>query len=591
MKSIDYNLLSVDIMVDRSMASTVWKPLQWVGLRPIPTARTLNTGIEHLKLQPKATNNRGLTLMVSAVSNPWECRFFWEHQKPRNVCAQAGRSKKKAGQSSSGRLEGRAEERRAQQMIAERRRRIKATKIQDRPKVEKPWKESELYRLLFGENQEEEFTEEELQMIGLGYERTVRFKEPDDPTLKHPLDWYKYGPYSPHARKGIVVGKPVRGRMSDMRVTMFSTVKDAEEQERIDQHDAMVDYENNLRGFDESIGVKHFWVFARAPYKPKPRVPWDEWTLVSQVAVESREDLDKYRLGAMVGKRARNWITQCTAWFRPDLIYVKKPFYQARFEPQEEFFRRLAELIDPLTEEAHRFSVPGEGEMRSYYECLCTILGVEASVSDDDAVSAYEKLDDERRSLCWDFVLSNHPVKLLHPFTQKWRAREQAMTASGGSSEVEDEEESEDGEASAGMEMEAEPDSTDQQAMFWEKEFKNSLRDLEDQEFEDLEMNEEEGTEIGKEDAELKLGALSAIGGTESSREGGSPAESVAPAEDAKGRRNESENARDREFTVRAAVRPFTYRDLLREIVLLRQALVEHRADTREPLKFVDAKC
>lgn len=475
-------------------------------------------------------------------------------------------------------------------MITERRRRIKAARIQNIPKVKKPWKESELYRFLFGEDQKEEFTEEELQMIGLGYERTVRFKEPDDPTLRHPLDWYKYGPYSPHARKGIVVGKPVRGRMSDMRVTMFSNVKDAEEQERIDQHDAMVDYDNNLRGFDESIGVKHFWVFARAPYKPKTRVPWDEWTLVSQVAVESGEDLDKYRLGAMVGKRARNWITQCTAWFRPDLIYVKKPFYQARFEPQEEFFRRLAELIDPLTEEAHRFSVPGEAEIRTYYECLCRILGVEVSVSDDDAVSAYEKLDDERRSLCWDFVFSNHPVKLLHPLTKKWRAREQPMTASGGSSEVEDEEESEDGEAS-GMEMEAEQDSADQQAMFWEKEFKNSLRDLDDQEFEDLEMNEEEGTDIGNGDAELKLGALSEIGETGSSRESGGPAESVAPAEDAKGRRNESENARDREFAVRAAVRPFTYMDLFREIVLLREALVEHRADTREPLKFVDAKC
>lgn len=573
------------------MASTPWKPVQWTGLRSIPTARTSKTVIEHLKFQPQTICNRGLTVMVSAGSKPGECRFFWEHQKSRNVCAQAGRSKKKAGQSSSGRLEGRAEERRAQQMIAERRRRIKATKIQDKPKVKKPWKESELYRFLFGEDQKEEFTEEELQMIGLGYERTVRFKEPNDPSLRHPLDWYKYGPYSPHARKGVVVGKPVRGTMSDMRVTMFSTVKDAEEQERIDQHDAMVDYENNIRAFDESVGVKYFWVFARAPYRVKPQVPWDEWTLVSQVAVQSGEDLDKYRLGAMVGKRARNWITQCTAWFRPDLIYVKKPIYQARFEPQEEFFRQLAGLIDPLTEEAHRFSVPGGEEMRTYYGCLCRILGVESSVSDDDAVSAYEKLDDERRSLCWDFVLSNHPVKLLHPFTKKWRAREQAMVAAGGSSGVEDEEEGEDGEVSAGMEMEIEQDSTAQQAMFWEKEFKNSLRDLEDQEFEDLEMNEEEGTEIVSEDAELKLDALSAIGGTESSRESGSPAESVAPAESEEVRRNESENARDREFTVKAAVRPFTYKDLLREIVLLRQALLEHRADTCEPLRFVDAKC
>lgn len=67
---------------------------------------------------------------------------------------------------------------------------------------------------------------------------------------------------------------------------------------------------------------------------------------------------------------------------------------------QGKFFRRLAELTDLLKEESHRFSIPSEWGMRTYYECLCRILGVEVSVSEDDVVSAYEKLDDEKISLC-----------------------------------------------------------------------------------------------------------------------------------------------------------------------------------------------
>ena len=64
----------------------------------------------------------------------------------------------------------------------------------------------------------------------------------------------------------------------------------------------------------------------------------------------------------------------------------------------------------------------------------------------------------------------------------------------------------------------------------------------------------------------------------------------MAPAESEDRRRNESENACDCEYTIKFVVPPFMCKNILREIVLMQQALVEHRAHTRELLKFVDAK-
>ena len=105
-----------------------------------------------------------------------------------------------------------------------------------------------------------------------------------------------------------------------------------------------------------------------------------------------------------------------------------------------------------------------------------------------------------------------------------------------------------------------------------------------------MEMNEEGGIEVRREDAMLKLDALSTIGAIEDNMESGSLAESMAPTESEDRRRNESENDCDREYTIKVIVRPFMHKNLLREIVLLRQAQIYHRADTRELLKFVDAK-
>jgi hypothetical protein len=65
------------------------------------------------------------------------------------------------------------------------------------------------------QNQADNFNDDELQQIGLGYDRMVYFMEKDDPNLRHPFDWYKYGEFGPYSWRGVVVDDPIRGRFSD----------------------------------------------------------------------------------------------------------------------------------------------------------------------------------------------------------------------------------------------------------------------------------------------------------------------------------------------------------------------------------------
>lgn len=98
-------------------------------------------------------------------------------EKLRDVAAYAGRSKKKPG-GQSGRIEGNAEVRRQAKENARRR---SLRRAQNRF----------FRRNNPSNNQADSFTDEELEMIGLGYDRSVRFMSPDDPNLRHPHDWYQ----------------------------------------------------------------------------------------------------------------------------------------------------------------------------------------------------------------------------------------------------------------------------------------------------------------------------------------------------------------------------------------------------------------
>lgn len=338
----------------------------------------------------------------------------------RDLRSYAGRSKKTGGGgSSSGRLEGNAEFRRRLKRNARAR--------------SKKYAESLFYRLKNprgGGNYADNFTEDELQQIGLGYDRMVRFMEKDDPNLRHPYDWYKYGQYGPYSWRGVVVGEPVRGRFSDENVTLISEVKDHEEWEEIEQGEMAQDFGEKVKKLDQSK-LRYFWVFVRHPRWRISEKPWQQWTLVSEVVIEGgKQRLDKWNLMSRLGNNARSAIGKCAAWMRPDIIYVKKPVFQCRFEPQDNFFNPIIPFLDPKTEEDFLFELQNEDgsvELCTYFGGLCKIVKVNQKAFVDDVVNAYEKLSDEKKSRCLEFLLKNHPVELLHPFTKEWKDKLEEM--------------------------------------------------------------------------------------------------------------------------------------------------------------------
>ncbi|KAH1093360.1 hypothetical protein GYH30_039219 [Glycine max] len=338
----------------------------------------------------------------------------------RDLRSYAGRSKKSGGAGSSGgRIEGNAEFRRRLKRNARAR--------------SKKYAESLFYRLKNpkgGGNYPDNFTEDELQQIGLGYDRMVRFMEKDDPNLRHPYDWYKYGQYGPYSWRGVVVGEPVRGRFSDECVTIISEVKDHEEWEQIEQGEMAEEYGEKLKQLDQSK-LKYFWVFVRHPRWRISELPWQQWTLVSEVVLEAgKQRLDKWNLMGRLGNKARSSIGQCAAWMRPDIIYVKKPVFQCRFEPQDDFFKPIIPFLNPKTEQDFLFELEnddGSVELCTYFGGLCKIVKVNQKAFVDDVVNAYQKLSDEKKSKCLEFLLKNHPVELLHPYTKEWKAKLEEM--------------------------------------------------------------------------------------------------------------------------------------------------------------------
>lgn len=292
--------------------------------------------------------------------------------------------------------------------------------------------ESLFYRLKNpNKNYPDNFTEEELQTIGLGYDRMVRFMEKDDPNLRHPHDWYKYGQFGPYSWRGVVLGEPIRGDFTDERVTIIGEVKDHEEWEKIEQFEMHQNFHNRLNTMPEDVGLKYYWVFVRHPRWRISDLPWQQWTLVCEVAVEAgKQRLDKWNLMGRLGNKTRALITKCAAWWRPDIIYVKRPVYQCRFEPQDEFFKGLRPLLDPDTERDFLCELEdddGRVELVTYFGGLCKIVKVNPKAFVDDVVKGFVKLSDEKKSKCLEFLLGNHPVELLHPYTKEWKAKLEEM--------------------------------------------------------------------------------------------------------------------------------------------------------------------
>lgn len=487
-------------------------------------------------------------------------------------------------------------------------------------------------------NHADNFTEEELEAIGLGYDRMVRFMEKDDPNLKHPYDWYKYGEFGPYSWRGVVVGDPIRGRFSDERVTMIGEVKNHEEWEKIEQFEMASDFGKRLEKMDKSVGFRYFWVFVRHPKWRLNELPWEQWTMVSEVAVEAgkNERLDKWSLMGRLGNKSRSLITQCAAWMRPDIIYVKKPVYQCRFEPQDEFFSVLVPFLDPKTERQFMFEVKkedGSVEMCTYFEGLCKIVKVNQKAFVDDVVKGFEKLSEEGKSRCLEFLLRNHPLHLLHPYTKEWKANLEEMELGcdapdddeddrrgdsgetqftdwiedddGGNEGMEEEEEDQDNlvidmEEAGDEEYESEEEEEEDEK-FWEEEFLKAVSSSER-----MEMIAKRSVEITTEFYKKQLGAMEAnrkekivedgvmeAGRKEKIVEDGDETElrgkraKVRPEEwkyagIGPWQRRIRKSRIPPELFLRAAVRPFTYRNLVKEIVLTRHAILEGEIGRKE---------
>ncbi|KAI4299528.1 hypothetical protein L6164_032980 [Bauhinia variegata] len=395
--------------------------------------KTLNPSsaiVQLSSLQLKPSSNPFLKPPNVRFQTPKPFAIVSFYQNPNSICSQnqpccpqnnagrrdlrcfAGRSKKTVS------IEGAVEYRRQQKRNARR----KANKLA----------ESFFYRLKNPNgNYPDNFSEDELQQIGLGYDRMVRFMEKDDPNLRDPNDWYKYGQYGPYSWRGVVIGDPIRGRFTDERVTIISEVRDHEEWEKIEQFEMASEFGKRLKQMDSSNGFRYFWVFVRHPKWRLSDLPWQQWTLVGEVVLEAgKQRLDKWSLMGRLGNKARRLITQCAAWMRPDIIYVKRPVYQCRFEPQDDFFKALIPFLDPSSEQDYLFELEnddGTVEMCTYFGALCKMVKVSQKAFVDDVVNAYEKMSDEKKSKCLEFLLTNHPVPLLHPYTREWKAKLEEM--------------------------------------------------------------------------------------------------------------------------------------------------------------------
>ncbi|XP_030531766.1 uncharacterized protein LOC115741890 [Rhodamnia argentea] len=591
-----------------SFSKTLLNPLLPIPPLRLPCSSPISKKTLFLKPNPRF-------LTPLSLSSPHLPRRS-DSPRRRDARALAGRSKKKGGGPSPGRIEGGSEVRRE----AKRNARRKSRKLA----------ESLFYRLkLPSKNHADNFSEEELQMIGLGYDRMVRFMEKDDPNLRHPHDWYKYGEFGPYSWRGVVVGDPIRGRFSDERVTIIGEVRDHEEWEKIEQFEMAADFGKRLKEMDKSVGFRHFWVFVRHPKWTLRESPWQQWTLVAEVVLEAgKQRLDKWNLMGRLGNKARNLITQCAAWMRPDIIYVKRPVYQCRFEPQDDFFRLLTPFLDPRTEKDFLFKVKkGDGmvELCTYFNGLCKILKANPKAFVDDVVKAYEKSSDEKKNECLEFLLTNHPAQLLHPYTKEWKAKLEEMELgcdapddeddwSGSKSDNEivdwieddgsaDDDDEEEGEEEGDLDdtvMELEDGGADESGIeednsdeeedkkYWQEEFNKAVNNSER-----MEKLAKRSVEVTSEFYKKQLKEMEFQGKRNIVEDGDETAirgarAKVSPEEwkiagIGPWRKRIKKSKIPPELFLRAAVRPFTYRNLVKEVVLTRHAILDGDIGTEKP--------
>jgi len=520
--------------------------------------------------------------------------------------AHAGRSKKKkknpqgGGGGGGGRIEGSGDVRREAKAKA----RVRSRRMGENAFYRRKRRAA----AAAAAGQADVFTDAELEMIGMGYDRAVRFMDgPDDPRLRDPHDWYKYGRYGPYHWRGIVVGPPIRGRFSDDRVSLMEEVHDHEEWDRIEQFDMCNQYSHRLNELAGGPGFRYYWVFVRHPRWRPDEKPWAQWTLSAEVAVQAgkEERLDKWSLMGRFGNPTRELITRCAAWTRPDIIYVKRPLYQSRFEPQEDFFKKLRPLVDPATEGNFLFDLELDGQVirTTYFGGLCRIVKANPKAYVDDVVNAYSRLSEADQSRCLEFLLKNHPMELLHPYTKEWKVKLEEMelgcdapdesdddlgdddendivdwinddeaddVLDGGDSDYEDT-------VDANEDLEAvEVENSEDSEKYWDEQWKKALRSSDKMEKlvkTSIEASNErikQQMELEKE-MEWKMDRANAMVMEQEQTEKDEEQDNTR----SRSTEDESQSDANTGLFLRAAVRPFTYRNLVKEIVLLRHHIID----------------
>ncbi|XP_062183810.1 uncharacterized protein LOC133887841 [Phragmites australis] len=539
----------------------------------------------------------GFSFLSSSTSPPRQPRRP-DPPEPPSTVAHAGRSKKGKNKSSGGgRIEGSGDVRREAKAKA---------RVRSRRLGENAFYRRKRRAAAAASGQADVFTDAELEMIGMGYDRAVRFMDgPKDPRLRHPHDWYKYGRYGPYHWRGIVVGPPIRGRFSDDRVSLMSEVHDHEEWDSIEQFDMSNQFSHRLNDLGDDVGFRYYWVFVRHPRWRPDEKPWEQWTLSAEVAVQADKDqwLDKWSLMGRFGNPTRELITRCAAWTRPDIIYVRRPLYQSRFEPQEDFFSKLRPLVDPATENEFLFDLEQDGQViqTTYFGGLCRIVRTNPKAYVDDVVNAYSRLSDADKSRCLEFLLTNHPMELLHPYTNEWKVKlEEMELGCDAPDESDDDVGDDDGneivdwiEDDEGLDDEGDDDYEDAELVdtkeadeienseesekYWDEQWKKAMKSSDKMEklvktsIETSNEYNKQQMELAK-DMEWKMRRANAIVTEQEQTE-----EDEEEQESARSTSAQDGGQRDVNtgLFLRAAVRPFTYRNLVKEIVLMRHHIID----------------
>ena len=401
-----------------------------------------------------------------------------------------------------------------------------------------------------------------------------------DPYERQPDDYYKYGPFGPHAWKGVVVGTPRPGTFADKIVVFFSTVENEEEHEEMAIHDAIIGFNKRVDYMDEGVGIQYFFAFVRPIVKLPRQAPVKEWTLVSQVALQSGEELDRWRLGHFLDRKSRENLSRCVSWYRPDLIYVKRPGYQVRFEPQKEFLTELLALLNPDNESESR-------NPESYFKTLCRLLGVRETEDEQQVGAIFDALSDERKFECLEHVFGSHPVQLLTPFTRRAREEEMRRKGAGGTNIFqettgEDEDEVEDEYQEEGSWVEDDDDddesseTTDNEDEDDEEAFDIDMENIDDDDFEELIDSNKQGKNGGMWEEEAR--AMQASSEESKDYEDQLLLEEVVKAAAQKTTEvadSETENQGSGSL-LDSAVRPYTYTNLIKEIFIMRRMMVEN---------------